>query len=107
MVGERVGPYWKPESHSYTGALHSTTTQGHAGREEPPKLCRHPLRDSAVGVELGSRGGKKQKKSRFRAFAKTAVILPNGVARSRENYAEAKTPRMGIKLKASYIPIDA
>ena len=38
---------------------------------------------------------------------KTVVILPNGVARSRENYAEAKTPRMGIKLQASYIPIDA
>ena len=100
-----MGPYWKLESHSYTGALHSTTTQGHAGREEPPKPCRHPF--ETVGVELGSRGGKKQKKSRFRAFAKTAVILPNGVARSRENYAEAKTPRMGIKLQASYIPIDA
>ena len=59
-----------------------------------------------VGVEPGRRGWKKQKKSRFRAFAKTAVILPNGVARRRENYAEAKTPRMGIKLQASYIPID-
>ena len=114
LIGSpRLEPSWWANGWGRTGSRRVTVTQE---LSTPPRLkATQGVRSrpnsagipcETVGVELGSRGGKKQKKFRFRALAKTAVILPNGVARSRENYAEAKTPRMGIKLQASYIPID-
>ena len=114
MIGSpRLEPSWWANGWGRTGSRRVTVTQelstpprlkATQGVRSRPNSAGIPF--ETVGVELGRRGGKKQKKSRFRALAKTAVILLNGVARRRENYAEAKIPRMGIKLQASYIPIE-
>ena len=114
MIGSpRLEPSWWANGWGRTGSRRVTVTQelstpprlkATQGVRSRPNSAGIPF--ETVGVELGRRGEKKQKKSRFRALAKTAVILPNGVARRRGNYAEAKTPRMGIKLQASYIPIE-
>ena len=98
LIGSpRLEPSWWANGWGRTGSRRVTVTQelstpprlkATQGVRSRPNSAGIPF--ETVGVELGRRGGKKQKKSRSRALAKTAVILPNGMARRRENYAEQK-----------------
>ena len=109
MVGERVGPYWKPESHSYTGALHSTTTQGHAGREEPPKLCRHPFRDSGGGA--GETGWEETKEIPIQSTCKDCCHLAQWCGQEKGKLCRSKNTKNGHKaisfLHSNWNVIDA